>query len=79
MVPKPKHPHSGELFKQALEEMIEFNHSLAKLPWLIDWGLFERECSARFVSSRCRPVRHDLQEAAASFCLVHGVPVQDHA
>jgi hypothetical protein len=32
MVPKPKHPHSGGLFKQALEEMIELNHPLRSCP-----------------------------------------------
>jgi IS5 family transposase len=55
MGPKPQPPHSGELCKQVLEEMIDLAHPLAKLSRLIDWELFEREWLAQFASGRSRP------------------------
>lgn len=52
---KPKGPQIGELFRQALVDLISGNHPLAKLAELIDWHVFEREWAPLFPSGRGRP------------------------
>jgi IS5 family transposase len=55
MKPKPRHPQSGELFRQALEELINPEHGLVKLAGLIDWSVFDRQWAGQFASRRGRP------------------------
>lgn len=55
MGPRPQGPHSGELFRQRLLDLINADHPLVKLAALIDWSVFEREWSTHFPSRRGRP------------------------
>ena len=55
MGPKSHQPHSKDLFRQELVELIDMQRPLVKLAALIDWSVFEREWSGFFPSTLGRP------------------------
>jgi len=55
MGPKLSQPHSGDLFRARLDEQINMQHPLVRLPTLIDWAEIERTFAVSFTSARGRP------------------------
>ncbi len=55
MGPKRQPPASGELFQQALTELINLEHPLVKLAALIDWEVFQTQWAGFFPSKTGRP------------------------
>ena len=55
MGPKYPSPASGELFQQALADLINLEHPLVKLAALINWQVFQTQWSGFFPSKTGRP------------------------
>jgi transposase, IS5 family len=55
MGPKPSGPHTGDLFRYPLGEMINLQHPLVKLADVMDWALIESAFGAHFASPTGRP------------------------
>ena len=58
MGPKHQPPAPGELFQQALTELINLEHPLVKLTGLIDWKVFETQWSGFFPAKTGRLAPH---------------------
>jgi IS5 family transposase len=54
MPPKKPAPHSAELFRNQLDNMIDMDHPLVKLAGLIDWSRFD-DAYGRFYHQKGRP------------------------
>ena len=60
MPPKTPEPSSGDLFRMALENIIDQNHALVRLAGLIDWARFDEVFGAFYDDQKGRaglPIR----------------------
>ena len=55
MGPKPSGPHTGDLFRYSLVEMINLKHPLVRLADVMDWELIAKVFGAHFASPTGRP------------------------